>query len=296
MASGLEIRNLEVVYQGVIQALSDLSLTVPEGAVVALLGANGAGKTTTLKAISSFLPLEGGRVTRGSIKIGGKDMLKLAPHQIVRRGVFHVREGRHIFADMTVEENLIAATFAQRRARPRKEAFEEVHSYFPISPRAATSRRAISPAASSRCSPLAALWWRTRDDPARRAVARSGAADRQGDLRDHRAHQPRKEGFHPSGRAECGDRAEIRVLRRHRERPHRARALPPSLAPIRTSRSSPSASRVAARPDGRSNSQGANRVARPAARVHPFGRRCSSPGSKVRDVPISLTETAHDSA
>jgi branched-chain amino acid transport system ATP-binding protein len=132
MASGLEIRNLEVVYQGVIQALSDLSLTVPEGAIVALLGANGAGKTTTLKAISSFLPLEGGRVTRGSIKIGGKDMLKLAPHQIVRRGVFHVREGRHIFADMTVEENLIAATFAERRARPRKEAFEEVYSYFPI--------------------------------------------------------------------------------------------------------------------------------------------------------------------
>ncbi len=132
MASGLEIRNLEVVYEGVIQALSDLSLSVPEGAIVALLGANGAGKTTTLKAISSFLPLEGGRVTRGSITIGGKDMLKLAPHQVVRRGVFHVREGRHIFADMTVEENLIAATFAQRRARPRREAFEEVYSYFPI--------------------------------------------------------------------------------------------------------------------------------------------------------------------
>lgn len=132
MAAELEITGLEVVYQGVIHALSDLSLRVPEGAVVALLGANGAGKSTTLKAISNFLPLENGRVTRGSITIGGKDMLRLAPHEIVRRGIFHVREGRHVFADMTVEENLIAATFAQRKARSRKEAFDEVYSYFPI--------------------------------------------------------------------------------------------------------------------------------------------------------------------
>ena len=132
MAAALEIRDLEVVYQGVIQALSRLSLTVPEGAIVALLGANGAGKTTTLKAISNFLPLEGGRVTSGSITIGGKDILRLSPHKIVRSGVFHVREGRHVFSDMTVEENLVASTFAQRRARPRKEAFDEVYSYFPI--------------------------------------------------------------------------------------------------------------------------------------------------------------------
>ncbi|MEZ5782575.1 MAG: ABC transporter ATP-binding protein [Rhizobiaceae bacterium] len=132
MTHMLEIRNLEVVYQGVIQALADLSVTIPEGAIVALLGANGAGKTTTLKAISGFLPLEGGRITSGSIRIGGQDIAKLAPHQIVRRGVFHVREGRHIFGDMTVEENLIAATFAQRHKRSRKDAFDEVYSYFPI--------------------------------------------------------------------------------------------------------------------------------------------------------------------
>jgi branched-chain amino acid transport system ATP-binding protein len=132
MAAALEIRGLEVVYQGVIQALSSLSLNVPEGTIVALLGANGAGKTTTLKAISGFLPLESGRITRGSITIGGKDILKLAPHQIVRRGVFHVREGRHVFSDMTVEENLVASTFAQRRPRSRKDAFDEVYSYFPI--------------------------------------------------------------------------------------------------------------------------------------------------------------------
>ena len=132
MAAALEIKDLAVVYQGVIQALTDLNLSVPEGSIVALLGANGAGKSTTLKAISGFLPLENGRVTSGSITVGGQDIAKLAPHLIVRRGIFHVREGRHVFAEMTVEENLIAATFAQRKARPRKEAFDEVYNFFPI--------------------------------------------------------------------------------------------------------------------------------------------------------------------
>lgn len=132
MAAELEIKGLEVVYQGVIQALSGLNLRVPEGAIVALLGANGAGKSTTLKAISNFLPLENGRVTKGSITIGGESTLRLAPHEIVRRGIFHVREGRYVFADMTVEENLIAASFAQRTRRDRKTAFDEVYAYFPI--------------------------------------------------------------------------------------------------------------------------------------------------------------------
>lgn len=132
MAAVLEIKNLEVVYQGVIQALSNLSLRVPEGSIVALLGANGAGKTTTLKAISGFLPLENGRVKNGSIEIGNQNMLKMAPHKIARHGIFHVREGRHVFGEMTVEENLIASTFAQRSSRLRKEAFDEVYNYFPI--------------------------------------------------------------------------------------------------------------------------------------------------------------------
>ena len=132
MAAALEIKDLAVVYQGVIQALTNLSLNVPAGSIVALLGANGAGKTTTLKAVSGFLPLESGRVTHGSISIGGEDVLKLAPHAIVRRGTFHVREGRHVFADMRVEDNLIASTFAQRKARNRKQAFDEVYDFFPI--------------------------------------------------------------------------------------------------------------------------------------------------------------------
>ena len=132
MAAALEIKNLAVVYQGVIQALSSLSLVVPAGRIVALLGANGAGKTTTLKAISGFLPLQDGRITHGSIAIGGEDTRNLAPHVIVRRGIFHVREGRHVFGEMTAEENLIAATFAQRKSRSRKAAFDEVYGYFPI--------------------------------------------------------------------------------------------------------------------------------------------------------------------
>ena len=132
MAATLDIKDLAVVYQGAIEALSSISLSVPEGAIVALLGANGAGKTTTLKAVSGFLPLENGRVTHGSITIGGESIDGLAPHLIVRRGIFHVREGRHVFSEMTVEENLIAATFAQRGAQPRRQAFEEVYGYFPI--------------------------------------------------------------------------------------------------------------------------------------------------------------------
>ncbi len=88
MAAALEVKDLDVVYQGVIQALSNLSLSVPEGSIVALLGANGAGKTTTLKAISGFLPLENGRVTRGSITVGGED--------IAEARAAHDRAARHL--------------------------------------------------------------------------------------------------------------------------------------------------------------------------------------------------------
>lgn len=132
MVPALEIQNLEVFYQGSIRALSGLNLTVPKGAVTALLGANGAGKTTTLKAVSGFLQLESGRIANGSIAIDGDDALKRAPYEIARRGAFHVREGRHVFVNLTVEENLIASTFAQRTKRNRKDAFDEVYDYFPI--------------------------------------------------------------------------------------------------------------------------------------------------------------------
>ncbi|MBI3993662.1 MAG: ABC transporter ATP-binding protein [Candidatus Lambdaproteobacteria bacterium] len=133
MTVALEINNLEVVYHGAIQALNGLSLQVPEGEIVALLGANGAGKSTTLKAISGFLPLEGGKVTHGTIQVGGADILGTAPHLLVRSGIVQVREGRHVFADMTVEDNLVAATYATvGRPAARRHAFDEVYSYFPI--------------------------------------------------------------------------------------------------------------------------------------------------------------------
>lgn len=132
MTAALEIKNLEVFYQGSIRALNGLSLSVPQGAIVALLGANGAGKTTTLKAISGFLQFENGRIAAGDISIAGDNVKKRAPHEIVRRGTFQCREGRHIFPTLTVEENLIAATFARKSGRKRAEAFEEVYTYFPI--------------------------------------------------------------------------------------------------------------------------------------------------------------------
>lgn len=133
MPLALEINNLEVVYNDAIRALNGLSLRVPEGSIATLLGSNGAGKTTTLKAISGFLPLENGRVTHGSIKVQGKEILGTAPHSLVRQGIVQVREGRHVFAELSVEENLVAATYARSGGgRSQKDIFDEIYSFFPI--------------------------------------------------------------------------------------------------------------------------------------------------------------------
>src|SRR5512142_244924 len=110
----LEVNNLEVVYHHTVQVLKGLSLAVPEGRIVALLGSNGAGKTTTLKAVSGLLPLEDGAIEAGAVLYRGEDLSRLLPHQIARRGVFQVREGRHVFEDLDVEENLRCATYARR--------------------------------------------------------------------------------------------------------------------------------------------------------------------------------------
>lgn len=127
----LEINNIEVVYAKTIQALRGLSLSVPKGKVVALLGSNGAGKSTVLKAVSGLLALENGAVTEGRITFDGLAVSQDAPHRLVRSGLFHVMEGRRIFADLTVEENLVAATYALTGRPNAKADFERVYHYFP---------------------------------------------------------------------------------------------------------------------------------------------------------------------
>lgn len=131
MANALEVTALDVVYQGTLQVLRGLSLAVPEGRVVTLLGSNGAGKTTTLKAITGLLPLEKGEIAGGRVAFCGEDTTVLAPHLLARRGLFHVREGRQLFTDMTVEENLIAACNALGSRHPAPRDFEEVYGFFP---------------------------------------------------------------------------------------------------------------------------------------------------------------------
>ena len=130
-AAILEVNNIEVVYNHTVQVLRGLSLAVPAGRIVALLGSNGAGKSTTLKAISNILRLERGAVTAGSIRFEGRDVRELTPHGLVRSGLFHVMEGRRIFPDLTVDENLVAATYALEGRKGVKPDFDMVFEYFP---------------------------------------------------------------------------------------------------------------------------------------------------------------------
>jgi len=127
----LEVNNIEVVYNKTVQVLRGLSLQVREGSVVALLGSNGAGKSTTLKAISNVLSLEDGEVTAGNIVFKNENVAKHQPHELVRNGLFHVMEGRRIFEDLTVEENLTAATYALSGRGVAPTKFERVYEYFP---------------------------------------------------------------------------------------------------------------------------------------------------------------------
>ena len=126
----LDIQNIEVVYNNTIQVLRGLSLSVPRGQIVALLGSNGAGKSTTMKAISRLLEMEKGELKSGDILFDGKSVREDTPHGLVRRGLFHVMEGRRIFEDLTVEENMTAATYAGS-AVETKSRFDLVYEYFP---------------------------------------------------------------------------------------------------------------------------------------------------------------------
>src|SRR5215831_14580923 len=126
----LAVRNIEVVYDDVILVLRGLSLEVPKGAIVALLGANGAGKSTTLKAISGLLRTEDGEVTRGEIIFDGQRIDGIDPDQIVRRGIFQVMEGRRVIADMTIRENLRLGAFIRSDDEIARD-LDMVFDYFP---------------------------------------------------------------------------------------------------------------------------------------------------------------------
>jgi branched-chain amino acid transport system ATP-binding protein len=128
----LAVNNIEVIYDHVILVLKGVSLTVPQGGIVALLGANGAGKTTTLKAISNLLRTERGEVTKGSIEFGGERVDRLSPNELVRRGCIQVLEGRHCFGHLSIEENLLTGAFTRRdgKAAIRRD-LDRVYAYFP---------------------------------------------------------------------------------------------------------------------------------------------------------------------
>jgi len=131
-ASVLEVNNIEVIYDHVILVLKGVSFNVPEGGIVALLGANGAGKSTTLKAISNLLRAERGEVTKGSIEFKGARIDDLNPNELVKRGCIQVMEGRHCFEHLTVEENLMTGAFTRADGRRKvAEHLELVYGYFP---------------------------------------------------------------------------------------------------------------------------------------------------------------------
>jgi branched-chain amino acid transport system ATP-binding protein len=128
----LSVSGIEVIYNHVILVLKGVSLNVPEGGIVALLGANGAGKTTTLRAISNLLHSERGEVTKGSISYKGAQIHNLTPSDLVKRGVIQVMEGRHCFAHLTVEENLLTGAYTLNASKAEIAVqLERVYAYFP---------------------------------------------------------------------------------------------------------------------------------------------------------------------
>jgi branched-chain amino acid transport system ATP-binding protein len=128
----LTVNNIEVIYDHVILVLKGVSLDVPKGGIVALLGANGAGKTTTLKAISNLLHSERGEVTKGSIVFDGEEVQARSPNELVRRGCVQVMEGRHCFGHLTIEENLLTGAFTRRDGKAAIKAdLDLVYTYFP---------------------------------------------------------------------------------------------------------------------------------------------------------------------
>ena len=127
----LNVNGIEVIYNHVILVLKGVSLQVPEGKIVAILGGNGAGKTTTLRAISNLLKGERGEVTKGSIELRGERIEKLSTAAMVERGVVQVMEGRHCFAHLTIEENLLTGCYTRSDKAEIARNLVTVYAYFP---------------------------------------------------------------------------------------------------------------------------------------------------------------------
>jgi branched-chain amino acid transport system ATP-binding protein len=136
----LSATNLEVVYDDVVLVLRGLSVEVPDGAIVALLGANGAGKTTLLRAVTGLLGVHRGKITKGTVTVAGADLTGADPADVVRRGVAQVMEGRRIFAEMTIEDNLRAGG----HSRPRGEFRDDLARVFDLFPILAQRRRSTA--------------------------------------------------------------------------------------------------------------------------------------------------------
>ncbi len=127
----LNVNGIEVIYNHVILVLKGVSLNVPDGKIVAILGGNGAGKTTTLRAISNLLRGERGEVTKGSIELRGERIENLSPSDLVQRGVVQVMEGRHCFAHLTIEENLLTGGYTRKDKAEIARNLDKVYTYFP---------------------------------------------------------------------------------------------------------------------------------------------------------------------
>jgi branched-chain amino acid transport system ATP-binding protein len=127
----LNVNGIEVIYNHVILVLKGVSLQVPQGSIVAILGGNGAGKTTTLRAVSNLLRGERGEVTKGSIELRGERIENLSPSELVRRGVVQVMEGRHCFAHLTIEENLMTGSYTRKDKGEIAANLDKVYTYFP---------------------------------------------------------------------------------------------------------------------------------------------------------------------
>lgn len=131
-AGVLAVHNLEVVYSDVVRVLRGVSIEVPEGSIVAVLGSNGAGKTTLLRAVTGLLPVHHGKITKGTVELGGREIHRQDAAAIVRAGVAQVMEGRRVFAEMTVEENLRAGGLVRRDRAGLRESYQRVLGLFPI--------------------------------------------------------------------------------------------------------------------------------------------------------------------